>query len=118
MRRLIASLCLAAAACLGSGCFVLDEIDKGQELMDKHSPRAAQAEEAAEPEDDSGGLVARVKDWWAGLGEGGETESPADSGPPPHPDDVLGTCDLGRSLTFMRKFDCLRHGGTFQPRKG
>lgn len=121
MRRWSAILCLLAAACLASGCFVLDEIQAGQDLMDQHRPGGAKAEEDASESEPSGdaspGLVAKVKDWWSGLGADGGDATARDSGPPPHPDDVLGTCDLGGSLTFMRKFDCQRKGGGFKPRR-
>ncbi len=121
MRRWSAIFCLLAAACLTSGCFVWDEIEAGQELMDQHRPARAKAEEdAAEQhpsEDSAPGLVAKVKDWWSGLGSESDQATQRDSGPPPHPDDVLGTCDLGGSLTFMRKFDCQRRGGSFKPRR-
>jgi hypothetical protein len=122
MRRWSAIVCLIAAAGLATGCFVIDEIEAGQEIMDQHRPGGAKAEaeeEAAPPsEEGSPGLVAKVKDWWAGLGADSGGSPQRDSGPPPHPDDVLGTCDLGGSLTFMRKFDCQRKGGEFKPRKG
>jgi hypothetical protein len=121
MRRWSAILCLLAAAGLASGCFVIDEINAGQEIMDQHRPHGKKAEEDAaktgSPEDSSPGLVARVKDWWDGLGPESGGATPRDSGPPPHPDNVLGRCDLGGSLTFMRKFDCQRKGGSFKPRR-
>ncbi len=120
MRRWSVVLCLLAAVCLAPGCFVLDEIEAGQEIMDQHRPGGEKAEQdTREPhpsEDSAPGLVARVKDWWSGLGAE-DAQAARDSGPPPHPDDVLGTCDLGGSLTFMRKFDCQRRGGSFKPRR-
>jgi hypothetical protein len=39
MRRWIAIACLVATAGLHTGCFVIDEIDAGQEIMDKHRPK-------------------------------------------------------------------------------
>jgi len=121
MRRFCAGLCLLAAACLASGCFVFDELDAGQKIMDQHRARKNKTEQdtpqAKPSEDESPGLVAKVKDWWSGLGEGGGTAASRDTSPPPHPDDVLGTCDLGGGLTFMRKFDCQRKGGKFKARR-
>lgn len=120
MRRWIA---LCSVAFLLGGCFVLDEIDAGQEIMDQHrqggsKAEAEDAEGGSTPEGGAPGLVAKVKDWWSGLGSEPADSPERDSGPPPHPDDVLGTCDLGGSLTFMRKFDCQRKGGAFKPRRG
>ena len=120
LRRCGAALALALATSLATGCFVLDELDAGSDLLDQHAGRTpGEAEpEAGEAEEGSPGLVARVKDWWAGLGEESGTGAAPDSGPPPHPDDVLGTCDLGGGgLTFMRRFDCQRKGGRFTPRR-
>lgn len=121
MRRLPIAL---LAALLTSGCFALDEIDQGQEVMEQHYGKAREAKEAAEaaksgkplpaakPEDP--GVLARVRGWWdakSAQGGGGKSGAAQDSGPPPHPDDVLVRCKVGSTTQFMRKFDCQLRGG-------
>ena len=103
---LLASLC--------QGCFVLEEIDKGQQIMEQHSPRArekqAQQEEArtgrgsasasAQPQE---GTLEGLQKWW-------EKKS-APAPPERDPDDVVVRCKIGGSVHFARKFDCMLQGG-------
>jgi hypothetical protein len=116
MKRISAVLLVAV---LALGCFALDEIDQGQEVMDKHYGHARKEKEkaaapapAADAKEDPG-VVARVRSWWEKKQAegGGGSSSPADSGPPPHPDDVLVRCKVGGTTQFMRKFDCQLRGG-------
>lgn len=123
MRRLALAL-TCAVALAGPGCFALEEIDQGQEIMDEHfggeRKAKAQAEEeareqAAREKDGDEGLWARARGWWDGGGEGEDGAEPAPSGPPPHPDNVVGRCELDGSTQFMRKFDCQLRGGRYVP---
>ena len=120
MRRLPVAL---LAALLASGCFALEEIDQGQQVMDQHYGKgrrdraAAEASKsgkpapAAEPKDE--GVLARVRGWWDSKQAqgGGRSGAAPDSGPAPHPDDVLVRCQVGSTTQFMRKFDCQLRGG-------
>jgi hypothetical protein len=109
MRRL-ALIGLATALGLSTGCFVFDEIDKGQAIMKQHSGRhperehaesdAAEAEEAA---DEGPGLLARVKAYWD------EKRSPSE--PERSDDDHIVTCELGDDTTLTYHSDCLSRGG-------
>lgn len=109
LRTLLASLLL-----LGStGCFVFDELEKGQEIMDAHTPKERrEAEEAAAaaadaPDAEEGGGVAamldRAKDWWRDTTEPAPVERA--------PEDVAVRCELAGGMQFMRKSDCLVRGG-------
>jgi len=109
MRRL-APLALAATLALATGCFVFDEIDKGQEIMKKHgghaahpAPAAADAPEAEDAEDEAPGLLARVQAFWE--------ESRREAEPERSPDDGIITCELGDDTTFTYESDCLSRGG-------
>jgi ABC-type nitrate/sulfonate/bicarbonate transport system substrate-binding protein len=111
MRRI---LIVALLASLCQGCFVLEEIDKGQQLMDQHSPRArekaAQQEEAvagplsarpgAKQEE---GILERLAKWWK------KKREPAPS--KRDPDDLVVRCQIGRTMHFTRKSDCMLRGG-------
>ena len=109
MRRL-GPFALVAALGLSTGCFVFDEIDKGQQIMKQHSGHAAErkaaesAEEAAPVEEDEGpGLLARIQAFWEQRNE--------ESAPERSPDDEIVTCDLGGDTTFTYQSDCLSRGG-------
>lgn len=118
MRTLVALLALT----LCSGCWVMDELDSGKELMEQHTPKGKKRAGKGEP------TATAAKD-------GKAPESPATSpgqegpgilhelvvwtkkkleGPPPPPDplDVPVRCDLGKSLLFTTRGDCEARGGT------
>ena len=109
MRR-FAPLALVAALALPTGCFVFDEIDKGQKIMEKHSGRGAHhasEDEAPAPEageDEGPGLIARVKAFWE--------EARAEDEPERSADDSIITCELSDGgTTFTYESDCLSRGG-------
>jgi hypothetical protein len=102
---------LLLAAWIGQGCFVLEEIDKGQAIMDQHSPnRRPAAEEPAEAPPrrgkrgaDEEGVLASVQGWWKQLNE----PKPAQR----DPNDVPVRCALDGSVQFVRSSDCALRGG-------
>jgi hypothetical protein len=106
-------LALAAGALfLLSGCFLFEELDKAEKLMDAHTragrTRRAAAEAPAEagpaPAPDAGpGILERVGGWW----ETATTPAP----PPEDPNNVLVRCAMGGSTRFTRRFDCQSQGG-------
>jgi hypothetical protein len=108
MRRI---LLVALLASLCQGCFVLEEIDKGQQLIDQHSPaareKAAQREEAragprADAEQEEGPLE-RLKKWW--------TKKREPAPPKRDPIVVVVRCQIGGRMHFTRKSDCRLRGG-------
>jgi len=111
MRRI---LVVALLASLCQACFVLDELDKGQQLMNQHSPRAR--EEAAQREEaDAAPRTARagakqeegtlegLKKWWQKKRE----PAPAKR----DPDDDVVSCRIAGTTHFTRKSDCMLRGG-------
>lgn len=108
MRRI---LVVALLASLCQGCFVLEEIDKGQQIMEQHSPRArelkAQQEEAEAGPPASAkreaGTLEKLKKWWK------KKREPAP--PKRDPDDVIVRCQIGGTMHFTRKSDCILRGG-------
>jgi len=107
-------LIVALVASLCQGCFVLEEIDKGQELMDQHSPaareQAAKREEASQaPSSARAGAKQeestfdRLKKWWQ------KKREPAP--PKRDPDDVVVRCQIDGTMHFTRKSDCMLRGG-------
>ena len=108
--RPLAPLALAALLALSTGCFVFDEIDKGQKIMEQHSGRGAHPPADAEPavdegsgEDEGQGLLARLQAFWEERRAGSEPER--------SPDDEIVTCELGGDTTFTYESDCLSRGG-------
>ena len=74
MRSRLIALGLVLGVLALSGCFVLDEIDSGQQVMKKHSPRVRaeeakkkQAPAAPAAEEEGTGLLASVKGWWSEM---------------------------------------------------
>ena len=108
MRPRLATLALLALLGLAPGCFVFDEIDKGQELMKQHRPPAAEpasAEQtgAAQDEDEGPGLIARLRAFW--------DEKTAPREPERSADDSIVTCELSDGSTLTYESDCLSRGG-------
>jgi hypothetical protein len=96
----MARVLLLLVICLfASGCFVFDELDAGNKILDQISPKKAEpapAEKAPAPQAGSG--------WWA--------NAKTLSGPPSDPgNDPAVACTVGGSTRFMRKSDCLSQGG-------
>lgn len=97
---------LALAALALPGCFVLEELEAGNEIMEQHSRAHAAsaseggAEETARAAEDGG----RRRSLW----EGGRALDPRER------DAEIARCQLeGRSL-FMARSDCLARGGSPQ----
>ena len=105
------AICILAAFVCG-GCFVFDEIDKGQEMMNTHSPDTGQAAGPAKADSAEGaGKTARQRlaEYYA--------EQRANAAPPKKsddPGDAIGKCRIGGSTKFLRRSDCQLRGGTFQ----
>jgi hypothetical protein len=104
--RLIA---LALTTILGLGCFVLDELDAAENLMDKpgfsdkqqkKKPDASEQPQAA-PEKGRADRPS-VGDWWK------KTRS-LTSG---EVSDEFVKCEIGGATQFMRRPNCLARGGT------
>ena len=108
--RHLAPLALVAALALSTGCFVFDEIDKGQQIMKQHGghhaapapAESAAADEGAEP-DEGPGLLARIQAFWS--------KSREDAAPERSPDDGIVTCEVSGDTTFTYESDCLSRGG-------
>jgi hypothetical protein len=82
-----------------SGCFVFDELDNGEKIMEQNAkakPAAAPAQPAVAHQ---GG-----KAWWANA------KSLSDTPAEPSKDPAV-TCTVRGSTRFMRKSDCLSQGG-------
>jgi hypothetical protein len=108
MKLLLAIL----AVLLCSGCFVLEEIDKGHEIMKAHDGIDNEAEESGEGVADAKGPPKtpseRLAEYYAKqrakASEPGKSMNPADD---------VGQCRIGNSVQFMRRSDCRLRGGTF-----
>jgi hypothetical protein len=113
MRRVVA---LIALLVLAPGCFVFDELDKGQEILEKHSPKRAEQKEkeaASRPASASSatgkeepGLIDQVRSWIAQRTAEAQPERPQAD-----PDDVPVSCRIDGHLRFVRKSDCQLRGG-------
>ena len=112
--RVLLSVTIVCFCLSGTGCFVFDEIDKGQEEMRKHSPEAKNkpAEQAGAKKGGDGGLsfaVLRKKGAGALDDLSGRVEEALQ--PTLDPDNVVVSCDIEGRIEFTRKFDCQSRGG-------
>jgi len=107
----ILSCCL-----LFSGCFITEELDKGEAILDQHgagmrraraAAEAKAAEEAAppyrRPAPAGPGVQDKLSKWWKEVSE----EGPA----PEDPNNGLVRCTLGKKVLFTRQKDCEIRGG-------
>lgn len=100
----------------GTGCFVLEEIDKGHAIMDQHaSPERREAEAkkkaAKEKEQESeGSLLADLQGQVSNLG--GWIEEVSEEAPPERdPSDSVVRCRVSGRTQYLRKTDCRVRGG-------
>jgi hypothetical protein len=103
-----------------SGCFIAEEIDKGDALIEQHSvgwrnkkketqqaeQQAAEADAKSQTAQAAGarpGVSDKLSEWWHDTVE----EQPASV----DPSDTLVRCELGGGTQFLRRSDCeLRRG--------
>ena len=108
MKLLLAILTLL----LCSGCFVIDEIDKGHELMKAHDGKNEDAEESREGVADSKGPPKTPSERLAEYYAKQRAKAPEPKQNMDPANDV-GQCRIGNSVKFMRRSDCRLRGGTF-----
>jgi len=127
-------LCIALIALMASGCFVSDELDKGNEILDqqisgkKAKMGVARQEAPSEPADEPGlwdSLVgwfeeepdpakARAQRKEPGLWDslvGWVEEELEPEPPPPDPEDAPVRCRIGKREHFSSLRDCQARGG-------
>jgi hypothetical protein len=98
-------------ALLCSGCFIIDEIEAGQEIMDAHSPDrqpGAKSGTAAEPSGERKTARQRLAEYYAK--QRAKASGPSRSS---DPGDAVGRCRIRGSTEFLRRSDCQLRGGTF-----
>lgn len=113
IRKTVIALALLG---LASGCFVADELDSGQAIMDKNSPRGARAKAEAEAprkagakDGDASGSIAEtgrealasVEGWWNDLGK-----------PEPDPNDEIVRCRVAGTIQYTLESNCRSRGGS------
>lgn len=110
-RRLLALLCVLALSAPLAGCWVIDEIDKGSDLLDKHSNKAAKAKRDADAAEDGEpvrlGKKNAVAEYFANEEKDGTTKTFA---PGTVSKDIV-ACKLGGSVQFMKVEQCAARGG-------
>ena len=104
-------LLIALIACLTQGCFVWEELEKGEAIMDAHRPRNlddANEPAAVAPLEEEPGLVAslsqKLQAWWTSVRQ--------PSAPERDPNDVTVRCEINGRMHFTRKSDCNLRGGS------
>jgi len=108
-RQMRAFLALILVSALCSGCFVFDEIEKGQEIMAAHSPnsepgKGGASDSSASPKTAREKLAEYYAKQRARASSAPKSEDPADA---------VGSCRVHGSVQFLRRADCKLRGGTF-----
>jgi hypothetical protein len=101
-------LIVLLTALMCSGCFVVDEIEAGREIMEAHNPNS-EPEKAKEGSPGAPQTARqRLADYYA------EQRAKASSGSrDTDAADEVGRCRIGGSTEFLRRSDCQVRGGTF-----
>ncbi len=106
-------LLIALIACLTQGCFVWEELEKGEAIMDAHRPRNLDDPKepaAVAPDEDESNLIASLSqtlnEWW--------TSATEPSAPERDPGDVPVRCEINGRMQFTRKSDCSLRGGSIR----
>lgn len=100
-----------AALFLLSGCFVWDELEKGEALMDAYSPNRRkrmeeeEAARAAAEAEKQPTASERAAAWWDSARSIGPRPDDAPS------DDPMVSCRLGGSVRFTKRSECMSRGG-------
>jgi hypothetical protein len=104
---------LVLALFLAPGCFVGEELDQGDKLLDQHggkrvqklkqkkgAPKAAETAEAPAPgpKSEGPGILAELTQWASKKLEGPP--------PPPDPGDAPVRCFIGDRQLFTSRYDC------------
>jgi hypothetical protein len=96
---MVRTIGLLLACVFASGCFVFDELDAAEKIMEDLSPTkpaAAPAENAPAAQSGAG--------WWANA-------KSLDGRPTGDGESQVVSCTVGKTTKFMRKGDCLSQGG-------
>jgi hypothetical protein len=111
-QQVVRILMVTIAGLLCGGCFVYDEIEKGREIMEAHTPDSVKAARAV-PELENG--TGEAKDARGRLSAYYKKQRARASAPikSDDPGDALGRCRVGSGTQFMRRSDCALRGGTF-----
>ncbi|MGH0029615.1 MAG: hypothetical protein ACQGVC_07485 [Myxococcota bacterium] len=109
MRRVL-TLALLLPLVFGSGCFVLDEIDAGMEIMDAHSPernQQKQGQQAAAGDGEKPPTYDQVRsEWWKDANT--LSLSPDEKAAQ---EDPLVPCQHAGKSVYTKRSDCLARGG-------
>ena len=107
-------LALALVTVLGLGCFVFEELDAAEDLMERPSFSNEKTKEPAkprQPDTPQQAEAAPEKSFTDRLSEG-EWWKKTRSLTSGEVSDEFVKCDLGGKTQFMRRPDCLARGGT------
>lgn len=101
-RRLLPILPVIACVVLSTGCFVVEEIDAGMALMEKHGGQHGNRTAQAEAEEEAVKPRGNVDlEYWKNARTITSGEGSGD----------VTSCNLRGQLQFMKRDDCIRRGG-------
>lgn len=109
MMRRLRVLALVLTLVLGSGCYVMDELDQSQKAMDRYTPKEKRKAEQAKTAQD-GEKKPTYRQAVEGWFEHSHTLSPSPADRK-EGDDPLVSCRHGGKTVFTRRSDCISLGG-------
>jgi hypothetical protein len=106
-RRLTALLCLVLLALPLGGCWVIEELDKGQKLMADHSEKKQPDEGEKAPTAKVGGGKGALDQYFGAEEKAGTTKTFT----PGEVSEGIVACKLGGTTQFMKRENCAARGG-------
>lgn len=99
-----------AVLVLCSGCWVMDEIDQGVEILESHSPKKTAEEPQASAPPAAAASKSKGPSAFDELVDWAQKKlEPAP--PPPDPNDQMVRCAIGHREQFTARYDCAARGG-------
>jgi hypothetical protein len=102
MTRLLA---IALAACLCSGCFIFEELDKGQKYMDDHAGIRERIQIALSRVPDALASLKEILSWRGDEDGNGSSRGERD------PRDAMVRCAVDGGMLFTSRIECEGRGG-------
>lgn len=111
MHRILAALCVLVLSAPLAGCWVIDELDSGSKLMDKHSAKAANDKKAAEAAAASAAAPVAKKGAVDAYFQKEAQEGTTKTFTPGTLSKDIVACHVGKSVEFMKREQCAARGG-------
>jgi hypothetical protein len=113
MRRCILTIAFLCLLGSGTGCFVADELDSGEQIMNHNSARAKnkKPEPAQTAGNESGSTLESLRNMSSGAFGSMKEKIEEATKKEPDPSNTIVQCRVDGRTEFKRKYDCQSLGG-------